>query len=133
MATRGGARGKARTRLRAGLEEEASSGEETRAVNAREIRVARRRRVRNRNDRDARLSVAWQQTSARRDASRTLSEEEEVVRQAEAALEIARTRVDDPAFFTSDEEDASRPVRMQSEPLTLEAEEEMRRISQQRE
>ena len=70
---------------------------------------------------------------ARRDASRTLSEEEEAVRQAEAALQKARNRVDDPAFFTSDEEDASRPVRMQSEPLTLEAEEEMRRISQQRE
>ena len=64
MATKGGARGKARTRPRAGLEEEASSDEETRAVNAREIRVARRRRVRERNDRDARLSVAWQQTRA---------------------------------------------------------------------
>ena len=62
----------------------------------REIRVARRRRVMERNDRDVRLSVAWQQTSARRDASRTLLVEEEAVRQAEAALQIARNCVDDP-------------------------------------
>ena len=51
MATKGGARGKARMRPRAELEEDASSDEETRAVNAREIRIARRRRVRERNDR----------------------------------------------------------------------------------
>ena len=86
MATKGGARGKARARPRAELEEDASSDEETRARDVREIRVARRRRVMERNDRDARLSVAWQQTSARRDASRTLSVGEEAVRQAEAAL-----------------------------------------------
>ena len=55
-----------------------------------------------------------------------------MVRQEEAALQIARNRVDDPAFFTSDEEDASIPVRMHSEPLTLEAEEEMRRMRMKR-
>ena len=47
-------------------------------------------------------------------------------------MQVARNGVD-PIFFTSDEEDASSPVRKRSEPLTaFEAEEEMRRSSQQR-
>ena len=80
MSTKGGARGRARARSRAELEEGASSDEETRARDACEICVARRRRVVEEreqmecNDRDARLPVVWQQTSARRDASRTLLE-----------------------------------------------------------
>ena len=79
MATNGGPLGRARVCSRAELEEGASSEEETRALNAREIRVARRRRVvedreqRERDDLDARLH-AWQQTMARREASETLSE-----------------------------------------------------------
>ena len=137
MATRSGARGAARgRRTRVGTEEEeASSGEEPCVgnANARDVRVARRRRVRRRTDRDAHLSVERQQTGARGPAVRTLSEEEEAVRQAEAALEIARTCVDDPAFLTtSDEENASGPEGLHCEPLTLEAEEEMRRLSELR-
>ena len=47
-------------------------------------------------------------------------------------MQVARNRVD-PIFFSSDEEDASSPVRKRSEPLTaFEAEEEVRRNSQQR-
>jgi len=108
MSTKGGARGRARARSRAELKEGASSDEEMRARDAREIRIARRRRVveqreqMERNDRDARLHVVWQQT-------RTLSEEE-AVRQAEAAMQIARNRVDDPLFFTSDEEGTTHRV-----------------------
>ena len=87
MATRGGARGNARGRRpRAGTEEEeASSGEEPCVgnANARDVRVARRPRVRRRNNRDAHLSVERQQTSARRTAVRTISEEEELMRQAD--------------------------------------------------
>ena len=134
MATNGGPRGRARARSRAKLEEGASSEEETRALNAREIRVARRRRVvedreqRECEDLDARLHV-WQQTMARREASRTLSEGE-AERQAAAAMQVARNRVD-PIFFSSDEEDASSPARKRSEPLTaFEVEEEVRRSSQ---
>ena len=138
MATRSGARGAARgRRTRVGTEEEeASSGEEPCVgnANARDVRVARRRRVRRRDDRDARLSVERQQTSARGPAVRTLSEEEELMRQADAALEIARTRENDSAFLTtSDEENASGPEGLHcEEPLTLEAEEEMRRLSELR-
>ena len=81
MATKGGPRRGAHSRSRAELEEGASSKEETRAPNAREIRVARRRRVvedREQYDREqhareleARL-YAWQQTMARREESETL-------------------------------------------------------------
>ena len=56
------------------------------------------------------------------------------MRQANAALEEARTRENDSAFLTtSDEENASGPEGLQcEEPLTLEAEEEMRRMSELR-
>ena len=93
MATKGGPRGGARARSRAELEEGASSEEETRAPNARKIRVARRRRVvedreQQARELDARLH-AWQQTMARREESETLSEGE-AERQA-AAMQVART------------------------------------------
>ena len=54
------------------------------------------------------------------------------MRQPDAALEIARTRENDSAFLTtSDEENASGPEGLHcEEPLTLEAEEEMRRMSE---
>ena len=106
MATKGGPRVGAGARSRAQLEEGAASEDEMRALNEREIRVARRRAVvedREQYDREleARLN-AWQQTMARREGSETPLEGE--AERHAAAVEEARNRA--AQLYSSDDEEA---------------------------